>query len=165
MQRTEGVQKERLGDRVPEASSATPQKQTQMDATTDGAEEVTATEAELLAERELQEQTKESPDRDVYAGAAARRQLAMLEAATEEAEQRQNRKSDYDAVIRRLVAQHNYAGAARVQAQRREEYATEETERAEQRQKHGQKRTNGPHPRARFNSHVNEQEQKKKTTN
>lgn len=62
------------------------------------------------------------------------RQLS-LEAATEEAEQRQKRKSDYGAVTRRLVVQNNFAGAARVQAQRREESATEETGRAEQRQK------------------------------
>ena len=42
-QRTDGEQKERLGDRVPEASIATPQKQAQLDATTDGAEGRAAT--------------------------------------------------------------------------------------------------------------------------
>ena len=91
-QRTEGEQKERLGDRVPEASPATPQKQAQLDATTDGAEEDAATEAEQRRERELQEQTKEALDREDYTGAAALRQLAMLAAATEEAEQRQQRE-------------------------------------------------------------------------
>ena len=45
-------------------------------------------------ERELQDRTKEAPVRQ-----------PTLEAATEEAAQRQKRKPDYDAGIRRLVAQ------------------------------------------------------------
>ena len=132
--RTKIVQNERLRDQLAEASPSTLQKHTQLDATTDGAEEVTATEAELLAERELQEQSKKAPDREVYAGAAAVRQLT-LEAATEEAEPRQKRTSSNGAVIQRFVADQNYEGAARVQAKVREEYATEETDRVEQRRK------------------------------